>query len=159
MLYYKQASLFWCVFWYYSVTDINECRSNPCLNNGTCNDRINGFNCSCPAGFTGKLCEIGGRKEWWMIELTNNFCGYTVLMWDWLEQSFSCNFLLPILYYKQAYFFWYVFWYYSVIDINECRSNPCLNNGTCNDRINGFNCSCPAGFAGKRCEIGGKKDW
>ena len=42
----------------------------------------------------------------------------------------------------------------SLADINECESNPCVNNGTCNDRINGFNCSCPPGFNGSRCEKG-----
>ena len=39
-------------------------------------------------------------------------------------------------------------------DTNECESSPCLNNGNCIDRINAFNCSCPPGFAGNRCEIG-----
>ncbi|XP_073249640.1 uncharacterized protein [Porites lutea] len=38
--------------------NIDVCKSNPCLNNGTCTDRANGFNCSCPAGFAGKRCEI-----------------------------------------------------------------------------------------------------
>ncbi|XP_078384110.1 uncharacterized protein LOC144666576 [Oculina patagonica] len=35
---------------------------------------------------------------------------------------------------------------------NKCDSNPCLNNGTCNEHANGFNCSCPLGFAGERCQ-------
>ena len=26
----------------------------------------------------------------------------------------------------------------SVADINECQSSPCLNDGTCDDQINGF---------------------
>ena len=42
---------------------------------------------------------------------------------------------------------------------NECKSNPCLNNGTCTDRANGFNYSCPPKFVGKRCEQGGKQNW
>jgi len=36
-------------------TDINECISNPCENNGTCEDQVNGFTCRCLPGFTGKL--------------------------------------------------------------------------------------------------------
>lgn len=39
-------------------------------------------------------------------------------------------------------------------DIDECESNPCLNNGTCTDEVNGFTCSCPPGFAGDQCEAG-----
>ena len=41
-----------------------------------------------------------------------------------------------------------------VAEINECASNPCLNNGTCVDKINSFNCTCPGGFIGIRCETG-----
>ena len=38
-------------------TDINECSSNSCSNNGTCSDLINGYRCSCAAGFTGINCQ------------------------------------------------------------------------------------------------------
>ncbi|XP_020615254.1 fibropellin-3-like [Orbicella faveolata] len=41
---------------------------------------------------------------------------------------------------------------YLELDINECASNPCLNDGTCTDRVNGFTCSCVPGFSGNRCE-------
>lgn len=41
------------------LTDIDECQSDPCRNNGTCNDQIDIFNCTCKAGFTGFLCDIG----------------------------------------------------------------------------------------------------
>lgn len=40
-------------------SDIDECASSPCQNQATCNDFVNYFNCSCRAGFTGGLCEIG----------------------------------------------------------------------------------------------------
>ena len=38
-------------------------------------------------------------------------------------------------------------------DISGCEHILCLNNGTCTDRSNGFNCSCSPGFSGNRCEI------
>jgi len=37
--------------------DINECASSPCVNGGSCVDAINGYTCSCVAGYTGVLCE------------------------------------------------------------------------------------------------------
>ena len=40
-------------------TDINECASNPCMNDGTCVDHVDGFTCYCSRGFKGPLCNIG----------------------------------------------------------------------------------------------------
>lgn len=33
-----------------------------------------------------------------------------------------------------------------------CSPNPCLNGGGCEDRSGLFSCSCPPGWAGRRCE-------
>ena len=41
--------------------------------------------------------------------------------------------------------------YLCVLDIDECASNPCVNGATCVDQINGYNCTCPAGFTGPTC--------
>ena len=40
------------------------------------------------------------------------------------------------------------------LDIKECSSNPCANNGTCIDLINDYSCICAAGYTGKNCTIG-----
>ena len=39
------------------------------------------------------------------------------------------------------------------IDIDECQSDPCLNQGICIDEINGFTCNCSQGFIGVQCEL------
>ena len=39
-------------------TDIDECSSNPCLNNGNCTDGINSFSCECGEGYTGVNCSV-----------------------------------------------------------------------------------------------------
>ena len=39
--------------------------------------------------------------------------------------------------------------------MNDCRSSPCNNGGTCRDQMGVFTCLCPNGFEGYRCEIGG----
>lgn len=38
--------------------EINECLSNPCLNNGTCGDDVNGFTCTCDPKWTGVTCQV-----------------------------------------------------------------------------------------------------
>ena len=47
----------------FAPTDIDECASDPCQNNGTCSDYDLGYNCSCEAGFTGGHCETGESIE------------------------------------------------------------------------------------------------
>jgi hypothetical protein len=39
------------------------------------------------------------------------------------------------------------------VDIVECISNPCKNNGTCNEGVNGYSCSCLPRFNGTHCEF------
>lgn len=38
------------------------------------------------------------------------------------------------------------------IDVDECESSPCKNGATCNQYVNSFTCSCPAGFSGVNCQ-------
>ena len=37
------------------------------------------------------------------------------------------------------------------LDTDDCYPNPCLNNGTCTDEVNDYNCTCVPGFVGKNC--------
>ena len=48
-----------CVFQY---LDIDECASDPCLNNATCHDQINGYTCNCTDGYNGTHCETGNYR-------------------------------------------------------------------------------------------------
>lgn len=44
------------------ATDIDDCAINPCLNNGTCVDLVNDYNCSCADGFSGRNCSVKEGK-------------------------------------------------------------------------------------------------
>ena len=46
----------------------------------------------------------------------------------------------------------YIFLFFT--DINECESSPCQNGGACTDKVNGYECTCAAGYAGADCETG-----
>lgn len=34
---------------------------------------------------------------------------------------------------------------YCEIDVDDCESNPCVNDGICRDMVNGFTCTCQPG--------------
>ena len=40
------------------------------------------------------------------------------------------------------------------VDIDECASTPCQNEGTCTDLEGGYSCNCVAGYEGTNCESG-----
>ncbi|KAK3575952.1 hypothetical protein CHS0354_019270 [Potamilus streckersoni] len=37
--------------------------------------------------------------------------------------------------------------------LNECANHPCKNGGSCVNQINGYSCTCPAGYVGHNCTI------
>ena len=39
-------------------------------------------------------------------------------------------------------------------ETSSCQSAPCLNGGTCRETYSGFECVCPPGRAGSKCERG-----
>ena len=41
------------------ITDIDDCMGQPCMNGGTCNDGVDSYNCTCPAGYNGTVCDNG----------------------------------------------------------------------------------------------------
>jgi hypothetical protein len=44
------------------------------------------------------------------------------------------------------------------IDIDDCSTNPCGDNGACQDGVATYNCTCVDGYAGVNCETG-RVEW
>ena len=38
------------------VSDPDDCKTNPCMNGGTCIDGFNRYTCKCVPGYTGRNC-------------------------------------------------------------------------------------------------------
>ena len=48
------------LFWHHcNVSELDECASDPCQQNGTCVDKFNGYICTCPSRYRGANCETG----------------------------------------------------------------------------------------------------
>ena len=54
----------------FTFSDIDECAENDCMNNATCRDGVNSYDCICPPGFAGNLCETskanGDVSDFWI---------------------------------------------------------------------------------------------
>lgn len=67
-VFYCGMGIYYSCMWHLHIRlflflDRNECLEILCLNGGTCNNLIGGYECvDCNAGWTGKLCEIGRSK-------------------------------------------------------------------------------------------------
>ncbi|KTF83165.1 hypothetical protein cypCar_00027824 [Cyprinus carpio] len=116
-------------------TNINECASNPCLNQGSCIDDVAGFKCNCMLPYTGEVCEsvlapCAPRhcKNGGVCRESEDF------------QSFSCA--CPAGWQGQT----------CEVDINECVRNPCTNGGVCENLRGGYKCHCNPGFSGDLCQ-------
>ncbi|XP_033624614.1 fibropellin-1-like [Asterias rubens] len=114
---------------------LHYCEVNPCLNNGTCNDFIVFFNCTCNPDYiyVDGLCD---EKD----DCAHHPCLNGSTCND-LIGNFSCT-CAPGFEGDLCN-----------VDEDECASGPCRNGGNCTEgQLGMFNCTCPAGFDGVLCE-------
>ena len=141
---------------HYCETDIDECMSVPCAGPYTieCQDLLNEYKCICKEGWTGTNCDEN------IDECDPDPCDPINSMEcldQWGDGGFICECLDGFT------------GELCTIDINECESNPCqvlffwnhtfydeensdLASGTCDDQIDKYECTCPEGRLGIRCD-------
>lgn len=118
------------------TSDINDCINNPCGNGGTCIDGVNSFQCFCPDGWEGRLCDISEFPTSDIIQCSAPAC--PVLHFFALNRRpFGKDRFKKCLPPSS--------------DVNECRHNPCKNGGRCVDLVNDFYCECADKWKGKTC--------
>ncbi|XP_058492981.1 protein crumbs homolog 1-like [Solea solea] len=108
------------------------CDSQPCLNQGVCQDQFFEFNCSCSSGWEGELCEVE------INECLSNPCVYGTCT-D-LQADYQCD-CEPGYTGKNCQ-----------EELDNCLEFRCVNGGTCVEIVGTHTCSCLTGYIGKRCQ-------
>ncbi|NWY03551.1 SNED1 protein, partial [Nothoprocta ornata] len=114
--------------------EIDECRSQPCLNGGLCKDRVAEFLCVCEPGYAGHHCELE------INECQSEPCKNSGTCKD-LVGSFVCT--CPEGFVGTQ----------CETEVDACESSPCQNGGDCKSFGGSYLCVCPEGFFGYHCEI------
>lgn len=102
------------------------------MNGGTCKDKLNDFNCVCPPGYFGRLCE--NKKDCRKKPCQNG----GVCQLDNFGYRCQC---------KKGFTGNECEW-----QVNPCADRPCANNGKCQVSGTSFKCVCPPNFMGDRCD-------
>lgn len=123
------------------------CGPAPCLR-GTCSDEWNLFNCACPEGWAGSICNLTANMTCAHSPCANGTCSNVTYVdmatnqkqvsdvgFDMFECKCPPGFEGKLC--ENA--------------TNECDPNPCENGANCTDLHLDYNCSCVRGYAGKNC--------
>ncbi|XP_028650648.1 sushi, nidogen and EGF-like domain-containing protein 1 isoform X1 [Erpetoichthys calabaricus] len=114
--------------------EINECLSEPCLNGGTCKDRVAAYICTCENGFTGPNCETE------LDECLSEPCKHGGICLD-QPGAYFCQ--CPEGFVGQD----------CEAEEDTCLLQPCGSRGYCRSESRGrYSCTCKVGHTGKDCE-------
>uniref|UniRef100_A0A3B4Z5A1 Delta-like protein n=1 Tax=Stegastes partitus TaxID=144197 RepID=A0A3B4Z5A1_9TELE len=118
----------------YCHENINDCESAPCLNGGTCIDKVSQYQCVCAEGWDGPTCQNN------IDDCSSAPCQNRGVCRD-LVSDFHCECSNG--------------WKGKTCHSREsqCDEATCNNGGTCHDQGDTFSCVCAAGWEGSACSI------
>lgn len=134
--------------------EVDMCENHLCANGGTCLRGPHTYSCLCPNNYTGPFCsERIEEIPWYMIvrtvrpKLPVSVCGDDIRNYtcfnggNCTERELSCDCPSGFTGHRCEQ------------EVDECKSNPCLNGGYCRNLVNRFICVCDMSYAGDICEI------
>ncbi|KAK3802695.1 hypothetical protein RRG08_001958 [Elysia crispata] len=113
--------------------DVDDCKTEPCKNDGVCHDLKNDYVCVCVPGFTDKNCSTD------IDDCLSDPCINGGNCTDQVN-NFTC--VCPPAYRGRN----------CHIGVDFCKPKPCLNGGICHNSFTGFTCQCFNGWQGKICD-------
>ena len=118
------------------VDHVDPCKSNPCLNDGTCTKEDKTYTCSCNGDYSGHTCESkSGRKI--CVIILMDVVGFILYMYENNQP------LQHVFHYSVHLLSMFIFITHACqIPVDPCKSNPCLNGGRCTKEENNHTCSC-----------------
>ncbi|XP_054876255.1 protein crumbs homolog 1 isoform X1 [Poeciliopsis prolifica] len=132
---------------------VDVCRNHLCANGATCLHGPDKYACLCAENYTGPLCsERVEELPWYIVvrkitpKLPVSVCGDEVRNYtcfnggNCTDRELSCDCPAGFVGHRCEQ------------DVDECKSNPCLNGGYCRNLVNRFVCVCDMSFAGDVCQ-------
>ncbi|CAF0808821.1 unnamed protein product [Brachionus calyciflorus] len=113
----------------------NHCKSSPCLY-GNCRNERDTYKCSCSKGWEGRNCD----KQINACNLEEDCVAMNTQQVLFSKNQCVCLCKLGFTGDKCQ------------INVNNCESNTCQNDGKCLDLVSSFECKCQPGFTGPFCE-------
>ena len=114
--------------------DINECLSDPCLNDGRCKNEIGRYVCECEYGFNGTNCEKPVASCADKPCLNNGDCRQ-------IGNRYNCSCPKGVS------------GRHCESNENDCTPDACKNAMECEDGYGDYTCKgCKPGYSGNKCE-------